>query len=555
MKSRRNTTLRSEIVASTALLAAVAVVLVGALVALIFQAEHIEKKALELERTATFIATSLQDLLVKGSESKDSIAQAKALLSKTVDDGIQLVWLDQRGDILWSNVDQHRKDYLKSLAGTSQAYGQGDPNSAGKRAFWPLIGEKVLTQLNSLFVPGLGKTDLLAAVSVEGAWEILQKRGWFLPIYVATVMIVIIGFGSYLLSKNVIGPIRKIMEASERIASGQYEGLRWEEYPPHEIGRLAKGLDAMAQGLKEKQEALEAKLRELEEANRALIQAQEAMIRSEKLATVGRLAAGVAHEIGNPIGSILGYVDLLLERIQGSLERECLERLKGEAERIRRTLRALLDIGRSSGKSWERVDIVGAVDEAVSVIKGHPSMRGVRLIWEPPSQGDLNIWADPDQVKQVLLNLLLNAMDAVEKGGEIRISVGAAEKLPSSEEIFPPPRRRNDPQDKDFRPLRKTSSLFGLGRGKGPFVFIEVKDTGRGISEEQIPLIFEPFYTTKEPGKGTGLGLSVCLGIVESYGGKIEVRSESGKGTIFKVFLPKGSPGGHAAQREKENTG
>jgi len=349
---------------------------------------------------------------------------------------------------------------------------------------------------------------------------------------------VLILLGSYLLSKNVVRPLKRLMEISEKIASGDHQSVSWEGYPPHEVGRLAQALRTMSESLKEKQAALEQKVRDLEAANRALVEAQQALLRSEKLACVGRLAAGVAHEIGNPIGSILGYMELLLQEIRDPTQRDCLVRVRGEAERIQRTVRALVEVGKPPDQRWEQVDLRKTVEEVLAVIRAHPAMREVELQWVPPEEAH-QVWAHPDQIRQILLNLILNAMDSLGGKGRITVRVGRVRGLPKESELVPAPRRKDDPVDRDFIPFRRVPQV-GADAGRGPFVFVQVEDTGSGIPPGDMERLFEPFFTTKEPGKGTGLGLTVCCGIVESYGGRIQVQSEPGKGSIFTVFFPAG---------------
>jgi signal transduction histidine kinase len=381
---------------------------------------------------------------------------------------------------------------------------------------------------------------LRVEVPAPGAWEVLSGTGWVLALYLILVTGVLVLFGSVMISRNVVRPIRKLMAASERIAGGDYD-VSWEGYPSHEVGRLAEALQAMSRSLQEKQQALEKQVEDLGAANRALIQAQQALLRSEKLASVGRLSAGVAHEIGNPVASILGYLEILLQDLQGKEQRDCLVRVRAEAERVQRIVRSLLELGRPSGRRWGWVDVERAVDEALAFLRGHPEMRGIEVRWAPGGKPH-SVWADGDQIQQLLFNLVLNALDALGGRGEISIRVGAVSRLPEEDELVPPPRRRGEPQEIDFTPLRRTGpSLPAIPAG--PFVFIQVEDTGEGIAQEDLPHLFEPFFTTKPAGRGTGLGLAVCMGIVESYGGRIRVETQAGEGSRFTVYLPVGDSG------------
>jgi hypothetical protein len=238
------------------------------------------------------------------------------------------------------------------------------------------------------------------------------------------------------------------------------------------------------------------------------------------------------------VASVLGYVEILLQDLHEPTQRDCLLRIRGEGERVQRTLRSLLDLARPSGRRWERVDVGGVVEDTLALVASHPEMKAIRLDWTPTGGGS-PIWADRDQIRQVILNLMINALDAMGGQGRLRVRVGMVPGLPEEELLVPPPRRKGEPTDADFTPLRRVLSL-PVAPQAGPFAFVRVEDEGPGIAPEDFDRLFEPFFTTKDPGKGTGLGLTVCLGIVESYGGRIQVTSQPGQGSCFTVFFPAG---------------
>jgi hypothetical protein len=287
----------------------------------------------------------------------------------------------------------------------------------------------------------------------------------------------------------------------------------------------------------------------LEKVNRKLRLAQDEIIRSEKLASIGRLAAGVAHEVGNPTGAILGYLDLLSKGGLAEAEKaDVLKRAESEAERIRRIVRELLEFSRPSPRLEEGVDVNEVIDRALSLLSHQ------KKVWEQihvvrEFQGDLPCWkGNPHHLQQVMINLLLNAADALvstdaaQTPGEKKIRITTRALSPEElADSFGPARRRR----KEDAPGRD-SSLFRIPRESHPvspqevssILQVEVEDTGPGIPAEALGRIFEPFYSTKPAGEGTGLGLAICMGILESYGGKISVQSESGKGTRFTILLP-----------------
>jgi signal transduction histidine kinase len=228
---------------------------------------------------------------------------------------------------------------------------------------------------------------------------------------------------------------------------------------------------------------------------------RESLIRSETLAGVGRLAAGVAHEVGNPLAAILGYADLLLgdtsERpIAPELRRDILVRVRNETERIHRIIQELLDYARPPGDVVESVAVAKIVEGAVSLVKAQARLREIEVDVALPA--DLPpVRATSGRLTQVLLNLLLNAADAMGGKGLIRVDA----------------------------------------RKDGGMVVVGVTDEGPGIPPEARDKIFGLFYTTKDPGQGTGLGLSLSQTIVEGYGGTLRL-VDSERGARFEVRLP-----------------
>lgn len=224
---------------------------------------------------------------------------------------------------------------------------------------------------------------------------------------------------------------------------------------------------------------------------------QEQLLQSEKLASIGQLAAGVAHEINNPIGVMLGFAQVLLKRVkEDDPTYKPLTTIEREGLRCKRIVQSLLDFARHSKPEPRRVNVNDVIDASLEL--SHQSTRSnIHLIKEyspnlPPVLADIN------QLQQVFLNILLNAYDAMSNGGTLRIVTGLV-----------------------------------MDR-----VDIAFSDTGVGIPPENLTRIFDPFFTTKEVGKGTGLGLSISYGIVEQHGGTIEVKSQVGEGSTFTVHLP-----------------
>jgi two-component system NtrC family sensor kinase len=267
-----------------------------------------------------------------------------------------------------------------------------------------------------------------------------------------------------------------MVEGTRVISSGRLDH-RIEAMGTDELGELATSFNAMTG--------------RLEEARGRLLQ-------SERLSSIGRLSAGIAHEINNPLTGVMLMAGSLMERLPpGDPRRETLKSIVNETTRCGEVIKGLLDFARPRTPVKVAAPIDDVLERAATLVRRQAEARKVSI--DVGREGPSPVAAiDAAQVLQVILNLLLNAVDATPEGGRVRVA------------------RRVD----------------------GASVEIDVADDGAGIAPERLSQIFEPFYTTKEAGQGTGLGLAVSWGIVEQHGGTIAVRSEQGKGSTFTVRLP-----------------
>jgi two-component system NtrC family sensor kinase len=355
--------------------------------------------------------------------------------------------------------------------------------------------------------------------------------------------VVLIIFGSFLLSRVLVKPIKDLVRLTQNISHGDF-GQRIEVTSKNEMGQLIGSFNRMIERLKENQESLENYLESLESANRQLKQAQEELIRTEKLASIGRFAAGVAHEVGNPLGAILGYTGILQkEGMDREESKDYLKRIEKEIDRISRIVRELLDFARPSKFEIKEVQINKIIESTLSLLSYQKSFKNVET--QLNLQSDLPvIRGDESQLSQVFINIILNAVDAMPNGGSLGIltRTHVVENLDVDrfQRIYPR-RRKSDPMESDYSRMRKAdpiAALFKQFSEGDQLVKIQISDTGLGIRKEDLENIFDPFFTTKAPDKGTGLGLSISLRIVESLGGKIRVESEVGKGSTFEVYFP-----------------
>jgi two-component system NtrC family sensor kinase len=242
-----------------------------------------------------------------------------------------------------------------------------------------------------------------------------------------------------------------------------------------------------------------------ERDERQRVESEIKLLQSEKQASIGKLAGGVAHEINNPLTGIVTFTHMLLRRNDIPEEvRADLETIAQETERVRKIVKGLLDFSRQTELDREPTDVNRLVRQTMTLVENQALIKGVNLTFEP-GDGLPMVTLDRNQMQSVLLNIIINALDATDAGGHITVTSG-----------------------------------IGISTSKPGQNGIEIlcTDTGCGIPPENLNKLFDPFFTTKEVGHGTGLGLSVSYGIVERHGGTIWVQSKVGKGTTFKVWLP-----------------
>ncbi len=299
--------------------------------------------------------------------------------------------------------------------------------------------------------------------------------------------------GFFLFNRTVGRPVDRLADAAERI--GRLELDEPLAGSGTLLGRLGLAFERMSKGLREERARVSAQIAELERLNRQLAEAKDSLVRSEKLATTGRLAAGVAHEVGNPLGAILGYLELAKRRSTPEA-RGYLERIDREVARIDRTVRELLDFSRPAAEALEPLDLAAVVNAAVRLASVHQRLKRLELEVEVPD--GLKVKGESHHLSQVLINLLLNAADAMSGAGRIVVRACQADER---------------------------------------IVELSVRDTGPGIAPENLPRIFDPFFTTKAPGEGTGLGLSICHRILESFGGEVRAENALEGGALFTLRL------------------
>jgi two-component system NtrC family sensor kinase len=339
-------------------------------------------------------------------------------------------------------------------------------------------------------------------------------------IYTAAAMLIVIVL-SWIFVWRVVGePIKALKSGTERLSQGDL-GYQLQVQSHDEVGDLANSFNTMSLQLRSANEEIVAWARTLEDRvdqkTRELKRAHDHMLHVEKMASIGKMAAVVAHEINNPLSGILTYAKLLRKWLdRGETEgdkhdeaMQCLELIAAESRRCGDLVKNLLTFSRTAPMNVETTDLNAVMDRSVRLVQHQLELNGVQL--QLDLANDLpRVQCDPAQIEQVVLALVMNSIDAMPRGGNLWLRT-----------------RINESRDE---------------------VEIQVRDDGIGIPADILPQLFEPFLTTKESGHGVGLGLAISRGIIERHNGHIEVQSEAGKGTTFTITLPleAGSPVGAA---------
>ncbi|MGB8929625.1 MAG: ATP-binding protein [Anaeromyxobacteraceae bacterium] len=373
----------------------------------------------------------------------------------------------------------------------------------------PLYNEDACSSASCHAHPGsrkvLGVLDV--EISMERADEAAFAFRWS-SLVVAAVIAALLGAGFWSFARaHVVAPVASLVQATRRVARDQLDieiPVTWSG----ELGLLATSFNDMTRSLRSTQDELKALMsgleRKVEDRTSALRTAQEQLVRSEKLSSLGKLSASIAHEINNPLAGILTFAKLLVRTLDAGTPDDATRRtlvknlhmVEREAERCTAIVRNLLDFARERPLAVAEIDPAGVVEEALQLLSNQLGIQNVRV--ERNTQPLPRVDGDFGQLRQAIVNVIMNACEAMALGGKLTVD---------------------------------TSVVAG-----GREVEIAITDTGPGIPAGVMAHVFDPFFTTKE--KGTGLGLSVVYGIVERHGGHIDLQSEPGKGTRVAMRLP-----------------
>jgi len=411
-----------------------------------------------------------------------------------------LVVLDQQGALMATTLSEPEQGFdVLTLTSLEVAYldpGKLDALEMYQRPYQIYYAPLVVRRAE------VGVVGVVLPSNFIIATESTSRNLFSVVFSLGTLAVIVVG---YLLAQRISRPIMRMRDVSLAVASGdldQRTGIRGQD----EVGQMAAVFDLMTFRLR-RRTAQAARLHaetvlrseELEEANVRLQQAQQQLVQSEKLAAVGQLTAGIVHDVKNPLAVIRGLTEEVQEQLgDDSPHSSQLQTIRDNATRANTIVSDLLKFARLSNPEMHHQNLQDTVLSALR-LTDYLARRGkVKIVAEPSAQPVMTVY-DAQQIEQVLVNLIQNAIQAMPNGGTLRVRVGQTPE----------------------------------------WVEVDVADTGVGISAKNLGRIFDPFFTTKPPGEGTGLGLSVSYGLVAQHKGRIDVRSEVGKGSVFTLRLPR----------------
>lgn len=483
--------LRAEILVNILFITAVAMFLIGIIAFKVTERFAVQGK---IESVDTIIA-ALEDSYLKKNDIAGGIGFLKGALNPgawgvIAVSGKRVFFRTSDGQNEGSETDPLILEAMRTGSRVTEIEGVNIPPLSSYE------GIKIATPVRISGNPGGALLIYQPLSSFEDNMALSQR---LIALWIIVFLVIIALFGFYILSRRIVKPVHELIKATEKIGGGRF--------PEHaeigsvkEINQLYSALRVMFDEIESGKRKLRDKIGELEETNAELKLTQKGLIAAEKLASLGQLSAGVAHEIGNPLSAIKGYADVLKRAPDMDNDKRMgfIGDIQREVDRVDKIIRTLLNYSRPRKSSPQIVNVNQVIKDTADIVRSQGVLKNISLNLELSEEAP-SIIADPGQLSQVIINLILNSRDAMTDSGEIVISTAS---------------------DGETRAM------------------ISVRDNGKGIPREILDKIFDPFFTTKDPGHGTGLGLSVSARIVEAFEGSIQVESAEGKGSLFRMIFP-----------------
>ncbi len=345
---------------------------------------------------------------------------------------------------------------------------------------------------------------MLCVGILEAKYKAMRLYTMWIFLGITSLGMIVAFIISFRMGHTIIDRIRILKQATQTIATGDLD-YRLPCSKSSDFGMLDEAFNDMVTSLRDRDERLKKALNQLTQ--------------TERLVSLGKMAAGVAHEMNNPLGGILLYSNLVLEDLpEGSSSQDNMRKIIYQTNRCKEIVQNLLDFARTPSGEMITLDINEVLRTSLSLVKDQTMFRRIDIETDY-SDGLPEVHGDRSRLEQVFLNLFINASDSMPEGGQLTVTTKLISRFPST--------------------MDEGTEVERICLLASPHTIkITIADTGKGIDKSYLPHIFEPFFTTKDPGHGTGLGLSIVYGIVRKHDGFVDVESEPGKGTTFFIFLP-----------------
>lgn len=494
--------LRTEITLNITLLLGAALLFGGFLILKLTERELLDQRVASLAATAQMVGSTIGDMLGSEMEADALRPRVERLLQPLPPGTTTGLWQWSNNTLTPVYLYGHDKAGLDSAQRFLPVRYIPEPQFVlSYSSAWLTLGH-VAPSFYEITLPLYSQAGFAGALQMrfplDGVGHRVRASFKILIAYVFLYGTVLFFFGIYQLNRNVLRPICSLMVSTRQVADGNLDE-KVSETGPAEIASLACSFNAMVDALRNSRQRTDENILSLQKANGELKQTRDELLRSEKMASIGHLAAGMAHEIGNPLAAVVGYLGVLKSELSDGRQRDIVDHADTELERIDQLVRDVLDYAQPVADQEEMLDPVLIARQAIAMLDRQGVFDSVTLMDDLPAQLP-RVRMVPHRLMQVCVNLLVNARDASPSMSPIRVSGGVT----------------------DAR------------------VWLAIADEGLGIPDTELSHIFDPFYTTKAPGKGRGLGLAVCHRVVDEAGGTIEVESKVGAGSVFKVVLKRG---------------
>ena len=484
--------LTAKLIATTLLVMAVITILVGWIATSrerqLFKTEH--------EEAAKLVADQNRDKLISSWQKNGDAGVARTVDSMSIQASqVQVRWRWFKSKATQSEMGQEKQVAMQDLSvGKIHTVMQTRSQSGRVHTYVPIVN-------TDSKLGGLDISDSAAAIDRR------VHTIWWTTIGAILALFLLSGLTVAWAGIRLVGkPLKQLVEKTEQAAEGDFSNPLVLPGNNDEFHDLARALNQMCSRLSEQQT-------KIEQETQSKIDALNQLRHTDRLQTVGQLSSGIAHELGTPLNVVLGHADLIASGKMTTDEViDSAETIRGEIKRMTGIVRQLLDFSRSKPTARTQVDLNALMRSTVELLHSVSYKVNVNLLFD--SNVDRAIAdANEEQLKQVFLNLIMNAVHSMPDGGNVQIQLELAK-------VAQPPAGGD------------------LNDSADDYYCIAVQDHGVGVPEAQLERIFEPFFTTKEVGSGTGLGLSIAYGIIKEHHGWIDVESQSGTGSCFRVFLP-----------------